>query len=235
MRRNGIEEIAGEESWLSQPGHPTLGVCCEARARDRWFRQREPQCVEAGNAAFGAELDLGNGGSPVDHPQVVDNYRAAHAIALRNYLVVTREIDPAANEDVRVEHVMKGYRADTYTQIERLVFMAFFERAHAVRIGLADMLEGEHSRTPLGRPERVLPPPESTGRPRPQRAQPDARRPDRDRMPHRRRLRGLVAESREDGRSLPRGPPEDRVDESRPGASRAGGQGDAVTDRGVSR
>src|SRR6476661_5928165 len=40
-----------------------------------------------------------------------------HAIALRNYLVVTREIDPAANEDVRVEHVMQGYRADTYTPI----------------------------------------------------------------------------------------------------------------------
>ena len=36
-----------------------------------------------------------------------------HAVALRNYLVVTREIDPTANEDVRVEHVMKGYRADT--------------------------------------------------------------------------------------------------------------------------
>jgi acyl-[acyl-carrier-protein] desaturase len=55
-----------------------------------------------------------------------------HAVALRNYLVVTREIDPSANEDVRVEHVMKGYRADTYTQVETLVFMAFFERAHAV-------------------------------------------------------------------------------------------------------
>ena len=55
-----------------------------------------------------------------------------HAIALRNYLVVTREIDPAANEDVRVEHVMKGYRADTYSQVERLVFMAFYERAYAV-------------------------------------------------------------------------------------------------------
>ena len=55
-----------------------------------------------------------------------------HAIALRNYLVVTREIDPAANEDVRVEHVMKGYRADTYSQIETLAFMAFYERAHAV-------------------------------------------------------------------------------------------------------
>ncbi|MBN3457283.1 acyl-ACP desaturase [Mycolicibacterium sp.] len=55
-----------------------------------------------------------------------------HAVALRNYLVVTREIDPTANEDVRVEHVMKGYRADTYSQIETLVFMAFFERSHAV-------------------------------------------------------------------------------------------------------
>jgi acyl-[acyl-carrier-protein] desaturase len=55
-----------------------------------------------------------------------------HAVALRNYLVVTREIDPAANEDVRVEHVMKGYRANTYSQLETLAFMAFFERAHAV-------------------------------------------------------------------------------------------------------
>lgn len=55
-----------------------------------------------------------------------------HAVALRNYLVVTREIDPAANEDVRVEHVMKGYRADTYSQVETLVFMTFFEREHAV-------------------------------------------------------------------------------------------------------
>ncbi|MCF6388243.1 acyl-ACP desaturase [Mycobacterium sp. MBM] len=55
-----------------------------------------------------------------------------HAIALRNYLVVTREIDPTANEDVRVEHVMKGYRADHFTQIETLVYMTFFERAHAV-------------------------------------------------------------------------------------------------------
>jgi acyl-[acyl-carrier-protein] desaturase len=55
-----------------------------------------------------------------------------HAVALRNYLVVTREIDPSANEDVRVQHVMKGYRADTYSQIETLVFMAFFEREHGV-------------------------------------------------------------------------------------------------------
>jgi len=55
-----------------------------------------------------------------------------HAIALRNYLVVTREIDPSANEDVRVAHVMKGYRADQLSQIETLVNMTFLERAHAV-------------------------------------------------------------------------------------------------------
>ena len=56
-----------------------------------------------------------------------------HAIALRNYFVVTREVDPVANEQVRFEHVSrKGYRADDYSQVETLVFMAFFERAHAV-------------------------------------------------------------------------------------------------------
>jgi acyl-[acyl-carrier-protein] desaturase len=55
-----------------------------------------------------------------------------HAVAVRNYLVVTREIDPSANEDVRVEHVMKGYRADSYTQIETLAYMALLERAHGV-------------------------------------------------------------------------------------------------------
>jgi acyl-[acyl-carrier-protein] desaturase len=56
-----------------------------------------------------------------------------HAIALRNYLVVTRNFDPTANEDARVDHVQnKGYRASGFTQIETLVSMAFFERSHAV-------------------------------------------------------------------------------------------------------
>ena len=55
-----------------------------------------------------------------------------HAIAIREYLVVTRNFDPTANEEVRVAHVMRGYRADQYTQIETLVFMALHERAHAV-------------------------------------------------------------------------------------------------------
>jgi acyl-[acyl-carrier-protein] desaturase len=55
-----------------------------------------------------------------------------HAVVLRNYLVVTRNFDPSANEDVRVAHVMKGYRADQVSQIETLVFMSLFERAHGV-------------------------------------------------------------------------------------------------------
>ncbi|CAM3401402.1 acyl-ACP desaturase [Mycobacterium intermedium] len=54
-----------------------------------------------------------------------------HALALRDYLVVTREIDPAANEEVRVKHVIRGYRADWYTQAETLVYMTFSERSHA--------------------------------------------------------------------------------------------------------
>ena len=55
-----------------------------------------------------------------------------HAIALRDYFMVTRNIDPNADEEVRVAHVMRGYRASSYTQIETLVFMALYERAHAV-------------------------------------------------------------------------------------------------------
>jgi acyl-[acyl-carrier-protein] desaturase len=56
-----------------------------------------------------------------------------HAIALREYFVVTREIDPTANEHVRFEHVAeKGYRADQFSQVETLVFMALLEGAHAV-------------------------------------------------------------------------------------------------------
>jgi acyl-[acyl-carrier-protein] desaturase len=58
-----------------------------------------------------------------------------HAIALREYLVVTREVDPTANEEARFEHVVKGYRGDMYTQVETLVYMAFTERTHAVFCG----------------------------------------------------------------------------------------------------
>jgi acyl-[acyl-carrier-protein] desaturase len=37
-----------------------------------------------------------------------------------------------ANESVRVEHVMKGYRADAFSKIETLVYMALRAREHAV-------------------------------------------------------------------------------------------------------
>lgn len=42
---------------------------------------------------------------------------------------MTREVDPVLNEDVRVQYVMKGYRAEKYTQVETLVYMAFYERS----------------------------------------------------------------------------------------------------------
>lgn len=55
-----------------------------------------------------------------------------HALALRQNLVLTRQIDPIANEKVRVEHVTAGHRADDHTQVEALVFMTLWERANAV-------------------------------------------------------------------------------------------------------
>ncbi|MCB0928113.1 MAG: acyl-ACP desaturase [Mycolicibacterium insubricum] len=55
-----------------------------------------------------------------------------HAIVLRNYLMVTRNCDANANEDVRIDHVMNtGYRADQYSQCETLAYMAFFEASRA--------------------------------------------------------------------------------------------------------
>ncbi|WP_144206471.1 acyl-ACP desaturase [Mycobacterium tilburgii] len=65
-----------------------------------------------------------------------------HAIALREYLVVTREVDPTANEQARLQYVMQGYRADHYSQVETLAYMALTERTHAVFTrNLADQLE----------------------------------------------------------------------------------------------
>ena len=109
-----------------------------------------------------------------------------HAVALRNYLVVTREIDPTANEDVRVEHVMKGYRADSYSQVETLAFMAINERAHAVFTPQPAGADRRARAEEDGRPDR-----QGRGAPRgvlrqPRRPLPDhpARRDDRrDRHP----------------------------------------------------
>ncbi|MDI3313103.1 MAG: acyl-ACP desaturase [Mycobacterium sp.] len=57
---------------------------------------------------------------------------ALHAFALRQNLVLTRQIDPVASDGVRVEQVMKGRPPDDHTQVEALVFMTLWERAHAV-------------------------------------------------------------------------------------------------------
>jgi acyl-[acyl-carrier-protein] desaturase len=48
----------------------------------------------------------------VDPPVADENL---HAFALRQNLVLTRQIDPIASEMVRVEHVMKGHRADDHS------------------------------------------------------------------------------------------------------------------------
>ena len=72
-----------------------------------------------------------------------------HAFALRQNLVLTRQIDPIANEMVRVEHVMNGRRADDHTQVEAMVFMTLWERAHAVFLRrLATQIEEPVLRAP---------------------------------------------------------------------------------------
>jgi acyl-[acyl-carrier protein] desaturase len=85
---------------------------------------------------------------PADHRELVEHFiledfwgrwlgrwtaeEHLHAIALREYLVVTREVDPTANEEVRVQYVMRGYRGDHLSQVETLVNMAFSERFYSV-------------------------------------------------------------------------------------------------------
>lgn len=66
-----------------------------------------------------------------------------HAIAIREYMMVTRNFDPVADEETRVAHVMRGYLANKYTQIETLVFMALTERAHATYLRNLEAKVGE--------------------------------------------------------------------------------------------
>ena len=71
-----------------------------------------------------------------------------HAFALRQNLVLTRQMDPIANEMIRVEHVMKGQPADDHTQVEVLVFMtlrdalAFLRSQVSLAISTEDLKEG---------------------------------------------------------------------------------------------
>jgi acyl-[acyl-carrier-protein] desaturase len=55
-----------------------------------------------------------------------------HGIALRDYLVVTRGVDPVALERLRMQHMQAGYDSGDKTAIEALVYVSFQELATRV-------------------------------------------------------------------------------------------------------
>ncbi|MGL4304769.1 MAG: acyl-ACP desaturase, partial [Mycobacteriaceae bacterium] len=58
-----------------------------------------------------------------------------HAIVIRDYLMVTRNIDPVALEQTRMQHMVQGYRPLGFSGLETLVFAALHERALSVLLG----------------------------------------------------------------------------------------------------
>jgi acyl-[acyl-carrier-protein] desaturase len=55
-----------------------------------------------------------------------------HAIALRDYLVVTRGVDPARLEHLRMEHTVAGYDSGDKTALATLAYVSFQELATRV-------------------------------------------------------------------------------------------------------
>jgi acyl-[acyl-carrier-protein] desaturase len=55
-----------------------------------------------------------------------------HAIALRDYLVVTRGVDPVALERLRMEHMQAGYDSGEKTVLQVLAYVSFQELATRV-------------------------------------------------------------------------------------------------------
>ncbi len=55
-----------------------------------------------------------------------------HAIALRDYLVVTRGVDPVALEALRMEHMVAGYDSGDKTVLQALAYVSFQELATRV-------------------------------------------------------------------------------------------------------
>ncbi|MDT4892257.1 MAG: acyl-[acyl-carrier-protein] desaturase [Pseudonocardiales bacterium] len=55
-----------------------------------------------------------------------------HAIALRDYLVVTRGVDPVALERLRMQHMQAGYDSGNKTALESLAYVSFQELATRV-------------------------------------------------------------------------------------------------------
>ncbi|MGL6234217.1 MAG: acyl-ACP desaturase [Segniliparus sp.] len=55
-----------------------------------------------------------------------------HSIALRDYLVVTRGVDPVALEQMRMEHTVAGYDSGDKTPLQALAYVSFQELATRV-------------------------------------------------------------------------------------------------------
>ena len=55
-----------------------------------------------------------------------------HAIAMRDYLVVTRGVDPVALEDLRMQHMQAGYDSGNKTVLGTLAYVSFQELATRV-------------------------------------------------------------------------------------------------------
>ena len=54
---------------------------------------------------------------------------ARHSIALRDYLVVTRGVDPTALENMRMAHMIHGYDSGDKTPLQALAYVSFQELA----------------------------------------------------------------------------------------------------------
>lgn len=72
-----------------------------------------------------------------------------HSMALRDYLVVTRGVDPVALEDMRMAHTVAGYDSGDKTPLQALAYVSFQELAtrishrntgHASGCAIADQL-----------------------------------------------------------------------------------------------
>lgn len=55
-----------------------------------------------------------------------------HAIAMRDYLVVTRGIDPVELERLRMEHMTRGYERDSMDALDTIAYVTFQELATRV-------------------------------------------------------------------------------------------------------
>lgn len=55
-----------------------------------------------------------------------------HAIALRDYLVVTRGVDPTKLEDLRMQHMIAGYDSGDKTPLQAVTYVSFQELATRV-------------------------------------------------------------------------------------------------------